>query len=71
VAMIQIINCYTALEKFPEARTAQARARLRLKELPDSAWEGAFVPMNRGHWERWLESSHLIEQAEARSAVDP
>lgn len=64
VAMVQIVNCYTALGKLREARTAHSRAQMRLRELPDSAWQGAMTPMDRKHWERWLESSLRLERAD-------
>ncbi|MFG0274530.1 MAG: tetratricopeptide repeat protein [Phycisphaerales bacterium] len=66
VAMMQIVNCYIALERWPEARTANARARRRLAEIPDSALDARDLPLDRRHWERWLESSErLTQRAEA------
>ncbi|HVZ92896.1 MAG TPA: tetratricopeptide repeat protein [Phycisphaerales bacterium] len=60
VAMVQIVNCYAALGKWGEARTAHERARARLAELPEEVWKSGDAPMDRRHWERWLEaSSHL------------
>lgn len=57
VAMVQIVNCYVALGKWREAATAHERARARLAEIPNDAWERADTPMSRRHWEQWLESS--------------
>lgn len=71
VAIVQIVNCYVALERWREAQTAHARAQKRLRELPESAWSDASIPMDRRHWEQWLESSILIEQMMARADVDP
>lgn len=67
VAMIQIVNCYAAQGKMREARTAHSRAQMRLRELPESAWQGAMTPMDRRHWERWLETSLRIEKAERQA----
>lgn len=69
VPMIQIVNCYAALGRLPEARTAHERAKARLKELPDAVWKGASVPMDRRHWERWLESSLRLDQMEAKASA--
>ena len=67
VAMMQIVNCYIALERWPEARTANARARRRLAEIPDEALDARDLPLDRRHWERWLESSERLTQ---RAEVD-
>lgn len=62
VAMIQIVNCYAALQKWREVRTAHERARARLAELPQESWEGAEAPMDRRYWERWLETSVALDE---------
>ncbi len=62
VAMVQIVNCHAALENWREAKTAQVRARSRLKELPREAFETAELPMSRAHWEEWLESTIALEK---------
>ncbi len=67
VAMVQIVNCYAELEKWREAQTAHERAQRRLRELPDDVWQTSAVPMDRRHWERWLEASHRLEQLGARA----
>jgi tetratricopeptide (TPR) repeat protein len=67
VAMIQIVNCYAAQGKMREARTAHSRAQMRLRELPESSWQGAMTPMDRRHWERWLETSLRLEKAEKQA----
>ena len=64
---MQIVNCYIALERWPEARTANARARRRLAEIPDEALDARDLPLDRRHWERWLESSERLTQ---RAEVD-
>lgn len=69
VPMVQIVNCYAALGRLPEARTAHERARARLKDMPEEAWQGANVPMSRAHWERWLESSLRLDQLEGKTST--
>ncbi|MEM9083099.1 MAG: tetratricopeptide repeat protein [Planctomycetota bacterium] len=61
VAMMQIVNCYLALGQQRQAETAHERARSRLAELPDAVWDEENMPMNRRHWEQWLESSLLLD----------
>jgi len=67
VAMMQIVNSYITLERWPEARTANARARRRLEEIPDDALDAPDLPLDRRHWERWLESSERLTR---RAEVD-
>lgn len=54
VALIQIVNCYYGLNDPQRARTAEQRARVRLKQLPDSAFQAEDALMDRAAWERWL-----------------
>lgn len=61
-AMMQIVSAYAALGRWTEAQTAQNRAKARLKELPDSAWDQSGGPMDRAHWERWLDSSVKLDR---------
>jgi len=68
--MVQIVNCYAELGKWREAQTAHERAQRRLRELPEDVWKTSSVPMDRRHWERWLEASHRLEEFEARAEAD-
>lgn len=61
-AMMQIVSAYAALGQWTEAQTAQNRAKARLKELPPEAWTSASGPMDKQHWERWLESSVKLDK---------
>lgn len=61
VAMVQIVNCYVELSRWQEARTANERARRRLRELPPEALDAPDLPMTRRHWERWLDASSAID----------
>lgn len=56
VAMVQIVNAYAASDRWTEARTAHERARQRFRELPPEAFDRPDLPMDRRHWERWLDS---------------
>jgi tetratricopeptide (TPR) repeat protein len=56
VAMVQIVNAYAATDRWTEARTAHERARQRFRELPPEAFDRPDMPMDRRHWERWLDS---------------
>lgn len=69
VAMVQIVNCYAALEKWREAQTAHERARARLAELPSNVWDRDDGPMRREHWERWLEASVQLDQSRQAAAT--
>lgn len=62
VAMAQIVSAYAAQEKWAEARTANERARQQLARFPDSAWTAPDLPMEKRHWERWLEARTVLEQ---------
>lgn len=56
VAMVQIVNAYAATGRWDEARTAHERARQRFRELPADSFDRPDMPMDRSHWERWLDS---------------
>lgn len=70
VALIQIVNAYAALDDIPAARTAQNRAWRLLRDLPNSAFEGGPLPLNRDAWERVLKSNELTAQGPLTSATD-
>ncbi len=62
VAMIQIVNCYAAQGKWREVRTAHERARARLAEIPEGAFEAVDAPMGRRYWERWLDAALELDR---------
>lgn len=62
VAMVQIVNAYAAQGKWSEALTANERARQQLAALGESVWNTPDLPMERRHWERWLDSTALLER---------
>jgi tetratricopeptide (TPR) repeat protein len=55
-ALIQIVNCYSNVGDTSRARAAHSRALLRLKELPNEAFEAPDALLDRGAWERWLKN---------------
>ena len=56
-ALVQIVNCYNHLKDADRAATAHRRALVRLRQLPDAAFDSTESLMNRAAWERWLDSS--------------
>lgn len=68
VALVQIASAYVALGRDDEARAANARARQQLDDLPPTVWDDPTLPMERRHWERWLDASAELDR---RAAVGP
>ena len=60
VAMIQIVSAHVAKGELEMARTANNRAKTFFASLPEDVWTRPDLPMSRGDWERWLESSERI-----------
>jgi tetratricopeptide (TPR) repeat protein len=71
VALTQIVAAYAAQGRWNEARTANDRARRQLAALPDSAWENPDLPMQRRHWERWFQTSLMLEERARQATVRP
>lgn len=72
VARMQIVRAYVKQRRWNEAGTANERAKRQLATLPDSVFESPDLPMQRRHWEAWLEADALIQQrrqAEASAAA--
>lgn len=67
-AMAQIVSAFIAQGRFAEARKANARARQRLAEFPESAFDSGDLPFTRAHWERWLDSTDALSRGEESSA---
>lgn len=63
VAMVQIVNAYVQQQQWPQARTANERARQHLARFPDEVWQRPDIPMEKKHWERWLDARTLLDQA--------
>jgi tetratricopeptide (TPR) repeat protein len=54
-ALIQIVNCYRAMNDHDRTEAAHRRALARLQQLPDTAFSAPDSLMDRAAWERWLE----------------
>lgn len=67
VAMVQIVNAYVAQGQWAEARTANERAAQHLARFPESVWNRPDLPMERRHWDKWLEARTLLDQNAAAS----
>lgn len=70
VAMIQIVNAYAQTGRVEEARTANERARQRFRELPPEAFNRPDLPIDRAHWERWLDSSADLASRVERASTE-
>jgi TolA-binding protein len=55
VALVQIVNCHTALGDHAAAGAAHHRALLRLSQLPPSAFDGEDALFDETAWKQWLE----------------
>ncbi len=55
IALVQIVNCHTALGDHAAAGAAHHRALLRLSQLPASAFEGDDALFDETAWKQWLE----------------
>lgn len=71
VALTQIVAAYAAQGRWNEARTANDRARRQLAALPDSVWDSPDLPMQRRHWERWFQTSLMLEERARQQATVP
>lgn len=70
VALVQIVNAYVQQGQWAKAITANERARQHLARFPEDVWKRADLPMDKRHWERWLDSRSLMER-HARAGAEP
>ncbi len=56
-ALIQIVACHHALGQTDKARVAHARALMRLRQLPEGAFQEPDALFDREAWRRWLETT--------------
>jgi len=71
VAMVQIVNVYVQRGQWAKAVTANRRAVQHLEKFNESAWAQPNLPMEKKHWERWLDSRALLEQRAQASGESP
>lgn len=69
VALVQIVGAYVAQGQLAQARTANDRARRQLARFPDEAWSRPDLPMEKKHWERWLDARGVLERGESANAT--
>lgn len=62
VARTQIVSAYVALGRWDEARRANEVAKKLLKETPDAVLADPALPMQRRHWQQWLDASAALER---------
>jgi tetratricopeptide (TPR) repeat protein len=55
VALVQIVNAYCELGDVQAAAAMNNRARDHLSRIPEEAFENPNLPMQREHWQRWLQ----------------
>lgn len=67
VAMVQIVNAHVAMGDLDRARTANSRARRFFESLPPEVWDDPYLPMDRGEWERWLDSTDVLYRRRAEA----
>jgi TolA-binding protein len=60
LALMQIFNSQAKLGRWDEARTTNNRAMVLLRSIPDEAFDDPRLPMNRKHWQNWLEGTSIM-----------
>jgi len=58
-ALVQIINAYEKLGRPKDAEIAHHNAKIRLRQLPDDAFDEPGALMDRDAWEQWLRNRPL------------
>jgi tetratricopeptide (TPR) repeat protein len=54
VALVQIVNAYSAQGLVAQARAANRRAYEHFSRIPDEAFDDPNLPMDGRHWDQWL-----------------
>lgn len=68
IAMVQITNCYGKLGEMENAASANRRAVDFLNTIPDDAFDDPRLPMDRRHWQQWLETSRKLNEINLQSS---
>lgn len=71
MALAQIVNIYCELGRFPQAKVANDRAREQLRRLPENAFDAPNLPMNREHWDQWLQWAAKLNFFDSKSPPSP
>ncbi|MBT8486204.1 MAG: tetratricopeptide repeat protein [Phycisphaerales bacterium] len=67
-ALVQIVNCFDRLDNRRAADIAHRNALIRLRQLPDEAFDNPDSIMDRAAWERWLQNRPLGTSDDTRTA---
>lgn len=67
VAMVQIVNAHLKQGDVRRAMTANKRALAFYKSLPDVVWDDPNLPMTRKDWERWLQATARLGEADGQT----
>jgi len=73
MGLVQTVSSLVKLQRWDEAQAVHERAKALLASMPDSVWNepDRLLPMERRHWEAWLESRLQLEQhTRAKSQPD-
>jgi hypothetical protein len=73
MGLVQTVSSLVKLQRWDEAQAVHERAKALLASMPDSVWNepDRLLPMERRHWEAWLESRLQLEQhTRAKSQSD-
>lgn len=71
VAMIQIVNANLERGDVKAALTANERAKRFFRSLPPEVWNDPSLPMSKADWERWLDSTDKLAQAQSLDHEHP
>ncbi|MFN9975706.1 MAG: hypothetical protein ACK58T_38015, partial [Phycisphaerae bacterium] len=69
-AMTQIVNANLERGDFKAAATANERARRFYKSLPNEVWDDRDLPMTRENWERWLDATDRLANAQTMESKE-
>ena len=53
-AHVQIVNCHVATGRIDEAKAANERAKVLLRQMPKDAFDPGKSTMSKEYWEQWL-----------------
>ena len=69
VALVQMVNSYCELGQWEMARAVNERAKVYLQRIPESAFDDPNLPMNRKHWQRWLDWTSQMAMTSASAGA--
>ena len=66
-ALVQIYNCFYNLGDMKRAEVAHHNAMIRLRQLPEGAFDDPQAIMDRAAWERWLKNRPMAPLTQSSS----